>query len=483
MKKSIYIALLVCLAITGNVFAQQRLGYIGEDLPADSMTASLRTHTAVKPYILPGQAPFSRAQLGIGSYGTHSKILVRPLADLNAAYRNSFGYRAGGGLEVESAFNRAWYFRASAVAGSGKTGGTSIRNRAFFYEPQANGQYNYLDVRGRVSYTPNHIFDFQAGLDQQFIGEGCRSLLLSDYGKPYPFAMLRANFWRVDYSVIYQFFHEHPASGGIDKFAATHYLSLNATRWLNIGIFETVLFQPRDGKLNRGFEAEYLNPVIFYRPQEYSLGSSDNVLLGMQASARIGRNVLYGQLMLDEFFLAEIRASNGWWANKFAVQAGIKGRTGKHLFWRGEFNMARPYTYAHISSGLNYGQMGMPLAHPLGANFAEVLAELKWQKRSLLLKLFASYTRRGYDPPGSNYGSDIYQSYVSRPYDYGHYIGQGISRNSIHLMLSGSYRIDRASRLNCFAEVHFRTQGSGIANTWQAVVGLRSALWNDYRNY
>lgn len=44
------------------------------------------------------------------------------------------------------------------------------------------------------------------------------------------------------------------------KYIANHYLSWNATKRLNIGFFESVMWENDNG---RGFDINYLNPVIF----------------------------------------------------------------------------------------------------------------------------------------------------------------------------------------------------------------------------
>ncbi|CAN0341910.1 unnamed protein product, partial [Chrysoparadoxa australica] len=164
-----------------------------------------------------------------------------------------------------------------------------------------------------------------------------------------------------------------------------HYLTTNIPNWFNIGIFETVIFNPKDTLLNRGYELEYLNPMIFYRPQEYALGSVDNVLLGINGSIKWEQFLtLYGQVMLDEFSLTEIRARSRWWANKFAIQAGAKGliplNNGQELFSRIEINVVRPFTYAHLSNAQSYSHKDNVLAPPDGANFAERLTHASYSK-------------------------------------------------------------------------------------------------------
>ena len=102
------------------------------------------------------------------------------------------------------------------------------------------------------------------------------------------------------------------------KYATMHHLSVNATRWLNIGVFEAVIFDRQDR-----YEFGYLNPIIFYRQVERAMGSPDNVNLGFNFKAMAAKHLqFYGQILLDEFRAKELFGGNGWWGNKFGIQAG-----------------------------------------------------------------------------------------------------------------------------------------------------------------
>ena len=104
------------------------------------------------------------------------------------------------------------------------------------------------------------------------------------------------------------------------KYAAFHHLSIAVTHWLNLGLYEGVIFDREDG-----FELQYLNPIVFYRSIEQELGSADNAIVGFDFKANIVRRIsIYGQMVFDEFNFTHIRARDGWWANKFAVQTGVK---------------------------------------------------------------------------------------------------------------------------------------------------------------
>jgi len=456
--------------------------HLFEELPGDRIVypASIKTHTSLKPAIRVKPT----GQPSGGNYNT-----VSALADWNylksstTDYANG-QYKTGLGAEFESYQNNKWYIRLAAVQGLHET--DSAFSPKSYFNWKSGVLNNYTDIRSRVSYTPNHIFNFQVGLDHNFVGEGSRSMFLGDYGKPYPFGLIRARFWRLEYSVLYQFMREGEQKDWEGKFASSHHISFNAAKWLNFGIFETVVFQPKDTLLNRGFDAEYLNPLVFYRPQEYSLGSSDNVLLGIEMSAKWKKNTAYFQFILDEFFLEEIRARSGWWANKFGGQVGIKGRfnIGKHLFfYRAESNFARPYTYSHLSDELNYGNQGTPLAHVYGANFAEVLGEFKWQKDKLGAKFFTNYSFHGSNKDGFNYGADIYLPYTNRPFEKGHFIGNGVQRNFFRAQLTFNYAVMKHGNLKAFVENLFVYDAQNAKADYTLVVGLRSMLWNDRRNY
>ena len=104
------------------------------------------------------------------------------------------------------------------------------------------------------------------------------------------------------------------------------------------------------------------------RPIEFSLNSPDNVLVGVNAKYSFNSSYTYGQLVLDEFSLTDLRANKGFWANKIGYQLGYKvfdPFNMNRLTLQTEFNYVRPYTYAHHNPQQNYAHYNQPLAHPL----------------------------------------------------------------------------------------------------------------------
>lgn len=317
-----------------------------------------------------------------------------------------------------------------------------------FYKRFKTTATDYFDGRGSIFFNATKYLEMQFGYDKNFIGNGYRSLFLSDFGNSYLFFKINTRIWKLNYMNLFmeltpQTIQINAGNKLLDKkYAALHHLSINVTPWLNLGLFEAVVF----GRKNH-FEFSYLNPIMFLRVAEQQNGSADNALVGFDFKANVAKRAqLYGQLLLDEFFLKEVRASNGWWANKFGLQLGgkyIDLFNIKNLDIQGEVNLVRPFTYSHFDSVSNYTHYNQPLAHPLGANFAEFIGIIRYQplpKWSGSLRII--YWKQGLDSTGTaaNYGSDIFKLNTTRSAgDYGYTIGSGIANKGINARLLVSY--------------------------------------------
>ena len=63
--------------------------------------------------------------------------------------------------------------------------------------------FDYAMSSGYVSYRPNKMFAVQFGHGKHFIGDGYRSLLLSDNTFNYPYLRIQTTFWKVQYTNLY----------------------------------------------------------------------------------------------------------------------------------------------------------------------------------------------------------------------------------------------------------------------------------------
>ncbi len=359
----------------------------------------------------------------------------------------------------------------------------------------SNGGYRYFTGSGYISYTPSKHFNVQLGHDKQFIGDGYRTLLLGNTANNYDFLKITTTVWKIKYINLYTKFREVGTSAGDRnkyhvKFGTFHYLDIPLLKRVSIGLFESIIWNSKDSTSDRGFDVSYLNPIIFFRPVEFSIGSPDNVLLGFNLKVRhFGKNFLYGQLMLDEFLLSEIRAKAGWWGNKQAFQVGLKGFDLfgiKDLYYQGEFNFIRPYTYTHVTLETNYGHFNEPLAHPGGANLMEGIGIIRYRFNKFFVEGKMVYSVYGSDGNDSiSYGQDVFKSYLLRPSEYGHTTLQGVRNTMIYTELKMSYLLNPAMNLRLEGGITIRRHSvADVPNNGVYIfVGIRTSLMNNYYDY
>lgn len=323
---------------------------------------------------------------------------------------------------------------------------TAVPGARFYKNFKAPGGYDYFDARGSVSVNASKYIDLQLGYDRNFIGDGHRSLFLSDFSGNALFFKINTRIWKFNFENLFmELIPTQGRAGGTSllerKYFRMNYLSFNATRWLNVGIFDAVTFGRKDH-----FDFQYLIPVMFLRAAESDIGSEDNAVVGLNVKANIKRKIqLYGQFLFDEFQFRELIKSTGYWANKFGYQLGIKYPDAlgiKNLDLQVESNRMRPFTYSHFNLVGNYTHYNQPLAHPLGANFQEVVGIVKYQPiRKLYLNARAIYYYQGLDAEGVNFGSNIFRPYTTRTKNYGFYVGDGNKVKSMNINLLTSYEL------------------------------------------
>lgn len=318
---------------------------------------------------------------------------------------------------------------------------------------QAFKGYDFFYTKAYTGVKANKYISIELGHGNHFIGNGFRSLLLSDFSHNYLYLKFNTRFWKLNYTNI--FAELSPVSelvNNVDqllpkKYSATHYLAYRPIEELEIGAFESVIFSRENV-----FEFQYLNPLIFYRAVEHYIGSPDNILLGVNLKWNfLKRFSLYGQFLLDEFRLGELRNANGWWGSKFGGQTGLKYMNAfgiEHFDVQLEYNIVRPYTYAHWDtldyypdySVASYSHANQSLAHPLGSNFKERILICRYQptmKWHLNLRLIHAVASK--NPSTQNLGSNILLPTGSRSMEYGNYIGQGEQQNILHALAQISY--------------------------------------------
>lgn len=401
-----------------------------------------------------------------------------PIANINWGWNTALGKRhfdntIGGGVDYKTE-NKKWHFSFYSLVNYQQNSNfldtflldsmNVISGRALAHKSRA--KYSGANWGFLANFNPNKIVNFEIGKGTHFFGNGYRTFLLSDNAQAYPYGKIETTVWKIRYTNLYSWQKDNFGLGTDkrafkNKFATSHILNFQAGKRVNLSLFETIIWQGKDTLLNRGYDINYLNPIIFYRPVEYGLGSADNAIMGFDWSVRLWDDeLIYGQFVIDEFLLDEFKADirhafnksdttiqHGWWANKYALLLGVRtnkpfGVNGLSAFM--EYALARPFIYTHGSVTQNYSHLGQALAHPLGGNFKDFHTGINYQYENWNLYTHFNWYTVGKDKDSVSYGSNLFQAYTNRSGTYGHTIGQGLKTKGINHRFTLSYVVNRS---------------------------------------
>ncbi len=353
---------------------------------------------------------------------------------------------------------------------------------------------DFFRAQGYIDFGFSKSISAQLGYGKHFVGNGVRSMILSDYSNNYPYLRINTKTNIFEYTNIFAeliadvqggTFGILGTGGFSKKYMAFHHLNVKLRPNLTIGLFESVMY----GDSTEGLKLEYMNPIIFYRAIEQQNGSEDNAIVGLDFKWNIkNRLSLYGQLVIDELLIDEAFSGTGSWRNKQGIQLGIKYIDVfeiDNLMIQAEVNKARPYTYAHEDGFTNYGHYNLALAHPLGANFTEYLGRAtfqlsdRWNFESILL--LAKY---GNDLGNVNFGRDILKDYTIRIPDgnggsleLGNDQLQGNETDLTMAFVRASYMWKHNLFIDLEATIRNEKDSQGLMDTSAAIFGL-SFRWN-----
>jgi len=428
-------------------------------------------------------------------------------ADFNSTFNNTRGLIVQGGLGKKLSFSASVYESQGRFAQYFNQYAESLK--PFGPDPAIipgrgvakrfkDDAYDYPVAEAYLSYTPADFINIQFGHGKNFIGDGYRSLFLSDVASPSPYLKLNTKFWKIQYTNTWTWLKdvrpEVTEDGAfLTKYMANHYLSWNVSKRLNIGLFESVIWANTN---NRGFDINYLNPIIFYRAIEFETGQdAGNAVVGASAKYKWNDAInIYSQFILDEFSLNDIKGSNKSWKNKFGYQLGMKYFNAfkvDNLMLQLEYNRVRPYTYSHNTIVLNYGHNNQSMAHLWGSNFSEAIIIGRYHYKRWYADAKFVFGKRGLDFNSTEdefaYGGNIYTSENDRPSDEGITVGQGNTTNIFHAELQSGYLINPTTNLKLFANLSYRnfnpeaqTASAFDNNTFWFSLGLRTDLFNWY---
>lgn len=432
--------------------------------------------------------------------GDDYKVTINPVGDFSGGkstqngtlYQNSRGYLIQGQLGKNIAFGTDFFENQGRMAGWVTD---YYQSRAVIPAIGAtkgfkNNSFDYGFANGYIGAKAGNHTTLYFGATKNFIGEGYRSMILSDNSASYPAFKAKFNFGNVEYMYLLGQMQDRMVAGNVKpfptKYVAAHYVNWQFHKKWSIGMYDCVTWARDNANgTTRGIDMAYMNPFIFFRPVEYSTRSSDNAFLGLLLNYAPAKRVkIYGQFMLDEFRLSDYRNNVRSWAQKFGWQLGLKSFHTfgvKNLTFLAEWNGARPYTYSHQTARLSYSNANQALAHPLGANFSEAILMVHYSKGRWSGYVKAMLAQTGLDTNNVNFGSDIFKSYDTRFRNEQIIFLLGNLTNISVVEGNVSWLVNPVNNLRIEATVMHRSFNNitGTSNgEWVVLFGIRTRLYN-----
>ncbi len=363
---------------------------------------------------------------------------------------------------------------------------------------KVNG-YDYAMASGYVSYSPIKMFNIQVGHGKHFVGDGYRSLLLSDNAFNYPYARITTTYKNIQYTNLYTSFM-NLTDGGVTtpdnverlfqkKIGSFQFLSANLFHRLQLGLFQGMIWQAADSSNRMRTNFHTYDPVIGVSALTYGLHNENNVLMGATFKLKVTKSIsLYGQYMLDDVYSEKGR---GDIRKKYGYQVGFKYFdlfTVKNLHIQAEYNTVRPYAYAAENAYQSYTHYNQALAHPLGANFYELVGFVNYRVKDFFIQLKANYAVKGNDSLKNNFGGNVFKPDNSFPITQkleNIETTQGLKTTIMYQDIHIGYLVNPSTNLNIVLGFTNRLEKTDrtSSSTQFVYLGIRTSLSNFYYDF
>lgn len=337
-------------------------------------------------------------------------------------------------------------------------------------KPFKEDGFDYAYAIGHLSYLPHKSLRISAGNNQQFVGDGHRSILLSDntVGSPY---------FRVDWNISPKFkmtYHRarmlnllrRSISSSAEVYYETkgysvNYFSYLPTENISVSLFEGSIWNRGDSLTSKFSHPLYYNPVPTISTFILNGKNEVSTLLGINTSATIGlKHRVYGQLAINNMNI-----------ELFAAQLGYRGYDYFGLddfLLQIEWNHLPPGFYNNSNSRMNYVNNNLPLGHVKGDGFDEALFRLTYMyKRFYLEQSTSIYFLYAYNEASL---LPITQTLESSNYTIVN------SRTEL------GYRFNKKMNLTFYGALQYRSEKVFTDNAL-IYIGLRTSIINHYNDF
>lgn len=337
--------------------------------------------------------------------------------------------------------------------------------------------FDWMNTTMHMSYAVADALQVSLAYDKVHIGEGYRSMLLSESPYNFTHAKFSGRVKRFQYNSIWAYMTDRrnqrmanplePSSARVGsqvKYAGFQYVDYLLSSRATIGLFHSLIWAKDDAS-----SAKQLNSG-----------------LGLNAKYQpTAKYLIYAQLYADDLSKLSFNKDSD---RRMAYQLGAKTYdlfAVDNLNLTAEFNQVAPYTYQLQNNRINYSSDGESLAHPNGANFREILAILTYRWNRVDIYGQSLFSRYGADPNAeSNFGRDIFKTTISQP---GYRIGQGLATDLFYNELRIAYILN--PKYNLRFELGLINRQQKALSTGDKVnaniftIGLRSTFRNFQTEY
>lgn len=327
------------------------------------------------------------------------KITIDPLLNLQAAaaqntagalsniYTNTRGIMAKGEIGKRLKFVSSFY-----------------ENQGFFPEYldnfiqinqvyPGNGRVKNFKQNGWDFAMASALVDIEAsenlkitfGHGNQFLGEGYRSMLLSDNTFNMPFFRLQSSFFQKkihlqnSYALLNSL-DRLPATQSSEalfqrKLATFHYLYFQPNSNFHFGVFESVMWRRWNGNGNDDLNPLFLNPALGVNHLLLDEADSmQHIITGFNSYVRLKGFLVFGQALIDA-------NQAGIGAYQFGARYSFI-QNDMAIFVHLEYNVSKVNTYTYGNSMLSFSHYNQPLAHPTGTDFDELVGMfgINWRR-------------------------------------------------------------------------------------------------------